>query len=40
MSSASGEWEAETGPVKGNFRVMDADTFYEPVGGLVDVLLA
>ena len=40
MKSIIGEWEVETGQLKANFRVIYANTFDEPVGGLMNVLLA
>ena len=39
MKSIIGEWEVETGQSKANFRVIYANTFDEPVGGLMNVLL-
>jgi hypothetical protein len=39
MESVIGEWEIETGQTKANFRVIYANTFDEPVGGLMNVLL-
>ena len=39
MESVIGEWEIETGQSKANFRVIYANTFDEPVGGLMNVLL-
>jgi hypothetical protein len=39
MKSIIGEWEIETGQSKANFRVIYANTFDEPVGGLMNVLL-
>lgn len=39
MKSIVGEWEVETGQSKANFRVIYANTFDEPVGGLMNVLL-
>jgi hypothetical protein len=39
MKSVIGEWEVETGRSKANFRVIYANTFDEPVGGLMNVLL-
>ena len=39
MRSIIGEWEIETGQSKANFRVIYANTFDEPVGGLMNVLL-
>ena len=39
MESIIGEWEIETGQSKANFRVTYANTFDEPVGGLMNVLL-
>lgn len=40
MNSIIGEWEVEIGHSKANFRVIYANTFDEPVGGLMNVLLA
>jgi len=39
MKSIIGEWEVETGQSKANYRVIYANTFDEPVGGLMNVLL-
>ena len=39
MKSIIGEWEVETGQTKANFRVTYVNTFDEPVGGLMNVLL-
>ena len=39
MKSIIGEWEVETGQSKANFRVTYVNTFDEPVGGLMNVLL-
>ena len=39
MKSIIGEWEVETGQSKANFRVAYVNTFDEPVGGLMNVLL-
>jgi len=39
MESVIGEWEIETGLSKSHFRVTYANTFDEPVGGLMNVLL-
>jgi hypothetical protein len=39
MKSIIGEWEVETGQAKANFQVIYANTFDEPVGGLMNVLL-
>jgi hypothetical protein len=39
MKSIIGEWEVECGQTKSNFRVNFANTFDEPVGGLMNVLL-
>lgn len=39
MESIIGEWEIETGQLKANFQVIYANTFDEPVGGLMNVLL-
>ena len=39
MESIIGEWEIETGQSKANFRVIYTNTFDEPVGGLMNVLL-
>jgi len=39
MESVIGEWEIETRQSKANFRVIYANTFDEPVGGLMNVLL-
>ena len=39
MKSIIGKWEIETGESKANFRVIYANTFDEPVGGLMNVLL-
>jgi hypothetical protein len=39
MRSIIGEWEIEIGQSKSNFRVIYANTFDEPVGGLMNVLL-
>jgi len=39
MKSVIGEWEVETESSKANFRVIYANTFDEPVGGLMNVLL-
>jgi len=39
MKSVIGEWEVEIGQSKANFRVIYANTFDEPVGGLMNVLL-
>ena len=39
MKSIIGEWEVETSQAKANFRVIYANTFDEPVGGLMNILL-
>jgi len=39
MKSIIGEWEVETSQAKANFRVIYTNTFDEPVGGLMNVLL-
>jgi len=39
MKSIIGEWEVETGQARANYRVIYANTFDEPVGGLMNVLL-
>jgi len=39
MESIIGEWKIETGQSKANFQVIYANTFDEPVGGLMNVLL-
>ena len=39
MKSIIGEWDVETGQSKANFRVTYVNTFDEPVGGLMNVLL-
>lgn len=39
MESMIGDWEVESGHSKANFRVIYANTFDEPVGGLMNVLL-
>jgi len=39
MESIIGEWEIETGQASANFRVIYVNTFDEPVGGLMNVLL-
>jgi hypothetical protein len=39
MKSIIGEWEVESGQTKSNFRVNYANTFDEPVDGLMNVLL-
>jgi len=39
MQSVIGEWVIETDSSKANFRVIYANTFDEPVGGLMNVLL-
>lgn len=39
MKAIVGEWEVETGQSKANFRVAYVNTFDEPVGGLMNVLL-
>ena len=39
MQSVIGEWEVETESRKTNFRVIYTNTFDEPVGGLMNVLL-
>ena len=39
MKSVVGEWVVETGQSKANFRVTYTNTFDEPVGGLMNVLL-
>ena len=39
MESIIGEWEIETGQLKANFQVIYTNTFDEPVGGLMNVLL-
>lgn len=39
MKAIIGEWEIETGQSKVNFRVKYVNTFDEPVGGLMNVLL-
>ena len=39
MKSIIGEWEVESGQTKSIFRVNYANTFDEPVGGLMNVLL-
>ena len=39
MKAILGEWEVETGNSKANFRVTYVNTFDEPVGGLMNVLL-
>jgi hypothetical protein len=39
MNSIIGEWEVEIGDSKANFRVTYVNTFDEPVGGLMNVLL-
>jgi hypothetical protein len=39
MRSIIGEWEVETGQANSRFRVIYANTFDEPVGGLMNVLL-
>jgi len=39
MQSVIGEWVVETDSHKANFRVIYANTFDEPVGGLMNVLL-
>ncbi len=39
MKSVIGEWEIESGQSKANFRVNYVNTFDEPVGGLMNVLL-
>ena len=39
MESVIGEWNIESGRSKANFRVIYANTFDEPVGGLMNVLL-
>lgn len=40
MKSVMGDWNVEIGQHKANFRVTYANTFDEPVGGLMNVLLA
>ena len=39
MRSVVGDWEVEMGESKANFKVIYANTFDEPVGGLMNVLL-
>ena len=39
MRSVIGDWEVEIGDGKSNFKVIYANTFDEPVGGLMNVLL-
>ena len=39
MHSVIGDWEIEIGGSKANFKVIYANTFDEPVGGLMNVLL-
>jgi hypothetical protein len=39
MNSVVGEWEVEIGGSSANYRVIYANTFDEPVGGLMNVLL-
>lgn len=39
MRSVIGEWEVDFGQSKANFRVIYANAFDEPVGGLMNVLL-
>jgi len=39
MQSVIGEWQVETDSSKSNYRVIYANTFDEPVGGLMNVLL-
>jgi hypothetical protein len=39
MRSMNGDWEVETVEGKANFKVIYANTFDEPVGGLMNVLL-
>lgn len=39
MRSVVGDWEVEKGESKANFKVIYANTFDEPVGGLMNVLL-
>jgi hypothetical protein len=39
MRSVIGDWEVEIGGSKANFKVIYANTFDEPVGGLMNVLL-
>ena len=39
MKSVIGEWEVESGRTKANFRVIYANSFDEPVGGLMNVIL-
>lgn len=39
MESIIGEWKIETEQSKANFRVIYANTFDEPVGGLMNILL-
>ena len=39
MKSIIGDWEVESGQSKANFKVIYANTFDEPVGGLMNVLL-
>lgn len=39
MRSVIGDWEVEIGNGKSNFKVIYANTFDEPVGGLMNVLL-
>jgi hypothetical protein len=40
MQAVVGEWQVETAEGQANFRVSYANTFDEPVGGLMNVLLA
>jgi len=40
MKAVIGEWNVEIGQHKANFRVTYANTFDEPVGGLMNILLA
>jgi hypothetical protein len=39
MKSVIGEWEVEIGGSKANYRVIYSNTFDEPVGGLMNILL-